>query len=70
MLQLVESLNKLLGTNLQPVHAEPRAGDVRFSKAILARTRRDLGYVPDVTFDEGLKQTLAWYRSNEPPIPK
>jgi UDP-glucose 4-epimerase len=63
VLQLVESLNKLLGTNLTPVHAATRAGDVRFSKADISRTRRDLGYAPDVAFEEGLKQTLAWYRA-------
>jgi len=33
--------------------------------ARLARTRRDLGYAPDVIFEEGLKQTLAWYRAME-----
>jgi UDP-glucose 4-epimerase len=63
ILQLVGSLNKLMGTNLNPIQADPRAGDVRFSKADISRTRRDLGYAPDVTFEEGLKQTLAWYRN-------
>jgi UDP-glucose 4-epimerase len=62
VLQLVEALNKLMGTNLVATHADPRAGDVRFSKADISRTRRDLDYKPDITFDEGLKRTLAWYR--------
>ena len=63
VLQLVEALNKLLGKNLTPLHAETRAGDVRFSKADISRTRRDLGYAPDVTFEEGLKRTVEWYRT-------
>jgi UDP-glucose 4-epimerase len=62
VLQLIDALNKLLGTNLKPVHAEPRAGDVRFSKAIITNTCRDLGYAPDVSFEEGLRRTLDWYR--------
>src|SRR5262249_9815772 len=62
VLQLVAALNKLMGKNLTPVHADPRAGDVRFSKADISRTHRDLGYNPDITFEEGLQRTLAWYR--------
>lgn len=62
VLDLVAALNKLLGTNLPPVHGPARAGDVRFSNADISRTRRDLGYDPDVTFEDGLVRTLAWYR--------
>jgi UDP-glucose 4-epimerase len=62
VLQLVEALNKQLGKALKPVHSEPRAGDVRFSKADISRTRRELGYNPDISFEEGLKRTIAWYR--------
>ena len=47
------ALNKLLGKNLTALHAPTRAGDVRFSKADISRTRRDLGYAPDVTFEDG-----------------
>ena len=52
VLELVAALNRLLGTNLTPQHGPTRAGDVRFSKADIRRTRRDLGYTPDVTFEE------------------
>ena len=62
VLELVGALNKLLGKNLKPLHGPVRAGDVRFSKADISRTRKDLGYAPDVTFEEGLKRTLAWYQ--------
>ena len=62
VLELVGALNKLLGKNLKPLHGPVRAGDVKFSKADISRTRKDLGYAPDVTFEEGLKRTLAWYQ--------
>jgi UDP-glucose 4-epimerase len=61
VLDLVAGLNKLLGTNLLPQHGAPRAGDVRFSRADISRARRDLGYEPDICFEEGLKRTLRWY---------
>jgi UDP-glucose 4-epimerase len=65
VLQLIAALNKLMGKDLKPVHTDPRAGDVRFSKADISRTRRDLGYSPEVTFEEGLKRTLAWYKEQK-----
>jgi UDP-glucose 4-epimerase len=62
VLDLIAALNKLMGRNLNPKHSDPRAGDVRFSLADISRTRKDLGYSPTVTFEEGLAKTLAWYR--------
>lgn len=62
VLDLVTALNKLMGTSLRAKHGETRAGDVRYSNADISRTRRDLGYEPTVTFEQGLGKTLAWYR--------
>jgi UDP-glucose 4-epimerase len=61
VLELVAALNRLLGKSLTPQHSPPRAGDVRFSRADISRARHDLGYEPDVTFEQGLEQTLRWY---------
>jgi UDP-glucose 4-epimerase len=58
VLELVDALNRLLGTKLTPRHAGPRAGDVRFSKADISRTRRDLGYEPLVSFEDGLQRLV------------
>lgn len=62
VLQLVAALNKLMGKNLVAQHAASRQGDVRFSCADISRTRHDLGYVPTISFEEGLGKTLQWYR--------
>jgi UDP-glucose 4-epimerase len=64
VLDLVNALNKLLGTKLIPQHQPPRAGDVRFSRADISRGRKDLGYNPTVSFEEGLERTLRWYRES------
>jgi UDP-glucose 4-epimerase len=63
LLELVASLNTILGTDLQPTFAPTRAGDVKFSKADIRRTRADLGYDPVATFEDGLRQTVKWYLS-------
>jgi UDP-glucose 4-epimerase len=60
LLELVATLNRLLGTRLVPQHGPPRPGDVRHSRADISRARRDLGYEPAVSFEEGLRRTLHW----------
>jgi UDP-glucose 4-epimerase len=62
LLQLVHTLNRLLGTTLAPKHSPPRAGDVRHSQADISLAQRELRYEPAVPFEEGLRQTLEWYR--------
>jgi UDP-glucose 4-epimerase len=64
LLDLVAALNRQLGTNLTPKHGPERAGDIRHSRADISRARRDLGYEPSVSFDDGLKETLRWYRES------
>ena len=64
VLDLVAALNHLLGTKLVPQHASPRAGDVRYSRADINGARRDLGYDPDISFEEGLQRTVRWYRES------
>jgi UDP-glucose 4-epimerase len=64
VLDLVMHLNRLLGTNLAPQFGPTRAGDVRYSRADVSRTRADLGYDPQIDFAEGLRRTLAWYRES------
>ncbi len=63
LLELLGTLNRLLGTDVTPRHAAPRAGDIRHSRADIQRTRADLGYEPAVAFEQGLAETLRWYRT-------
>ena len=63
VLDLVRTLNKLLRTSAVPNHGPARPGDVRFSRAKIDRIRRDLGYEPSVPFEEGLRRTLEWSRT-------
>ena len=58
---LVAALNGVLETDLEPTYGAPRAGDVKFSRADVHRTMTDLGYAPKVTFEDGLRRTVAWY---------
>ena len=61
ILQLVEALNRIFGSKLEPQFVPTRAGDVKYSLADISRTRSDLGYDPAVSFEDGLKRTVEWY---------
>jgi UDP-glucose 4-epimerase len=62
VLDLIRELNRILGTNITAAHGPERTGDVRYSMADITRTKRDLGYDPDVTFEDGLRKTVGWYK--------
>ncbi|MDB5311134.1 MAG: biosynthesis protein WbpP [Gemmataceae bacterium] len=61
VLELIAALNHILGTDLTPVFGSTRAGDVKFSRADISRTRADLGYEPAVSFEDGLRRTVDWH---------
>ena len=62
LLQLVALLNRVLGTQLEPIFQSPRPSDVQHSLADIERARALIGFRPDVSFEEGLARTVAWFR--------
>jgi nucleoside-diphosphate-sugar epimerase len=61
--ELYRAIANALGSDLEPIYAPARAGDVRDSLASLARAREQLGYTPAVPWRAGLAKTIAWYRN-------
>ena len=59
---LFEAVNKVLGTGVEAVYAEPRPGDIKHSVADIEKSRHLLGYEPSVTFMDGLRETVSWYK--------
>ena len=62
---LVGELRELLGADVEPVYAEPRAGDIKHSLADLKAARVRLGYEPAVALREGLQRTIEHLRTAE-----
>lgn len=58
-----EILRELTGFSGKPAYAEGRAGDIRDSLADIRLAGELLGYAPIVDFREGLRRTVAWYRT-------
>jgi len=55
-----------MGANHSSIqYVEDRKGhDIRYS-VDWTKINRELGYVPQVKFEDGLKETIQWYRDNE-----
>lgn len=61
LLDLIGSINRALGTSIEPEFAPARAGDVRESLADITAARAVLGYEPAIDFDEGLRRSIDYY---------
>ncbi len=60
---LVKTLHKLTGVNIEPDHEEARLGDIRHSYADISKALNILQFKPDVSVADGLQNTIDWYRS-------
>ncbi len=56
-------LQQMEGVSLPAQYGPAREGDVRDSQADTSAARRDLGHAPQYTLEEGLRRTLAWFRT-------
>lgn len=61
LLDLLAILGAILGVDPQPVHTDPRPGDVRHTFADISLAAEALGHKPQVGFEEGLRRTVAWF---------
>ena len=62
--QLLATLKKIFGSDVEPIYKDPRQGDVRDSQADIAKAARLLGYQPLVGLEDGLRKTVDWYRNS------
>ncbi len=62
--EIVKDINRLLGTNVEPIYEDPRPGDVKHSLADISTAREVLGYQPLIMFPEGLERSIDWYKQN------
>ena len=61
LLEILDLLGEILDVTPEPRHTDPRAGDVRHTRADISAAERDLGHVPAVDFDDGLRRTVEWF---------
>ena len=62
LLRLLELLSQMLELEVKPDFQPARVGDVRESLADISLARQLLNYEPAVTLEDGLRQTIDYYR--------
>jgi nucleoside-diphosphate-sugar epimerase len=62
--EVLKLLEKITGKKIEAKYDPPRAGDIRDSQADVSLAQKVLGYQPLVHFEEGLRRTWDWYKSN------
>jgi UDP-glucose 4-epimerase len=61
LLEILENLNELMGTQIKPVHDKLRPGDIRHSQADISLAQVELGFCPCTDLKQNLAQCIDYY---------
>ena len=59
--ELANMIMALIGNDLTPIHDDSREGDVKHSLADISEAKKNLGYEPGYSLEEGLRGTVEWF---------
>ena len=62
LLGLMDAICTAAGLPADPMFGPSRPGDILHSLADISVAERQLGYTPNVPFEEGIERTVAWFR--------
>lgn len=64
LIDIYETLKKVLGVEIRPIFGTDRKGDIKHSNADISKAKKMLGYDPQYSFERGLNEAIAWYKEN------
>jgi UDP-N-acetylglucosamine/UDP-N-acetylgalactosamine 4-epimerase len=62
--EVIDILNEISSSQKKPIFEQNRKGDIKHSKADISKIKKYLEYQPLVDFENGLKITYDWYKTN------
>jgi UDP-glucose 4-epimerase len=65
VLEIFATLRSITGYEREPVHGPPKLGETRRIYLDANRARSELDWAPDTPLDEGLRQTVEYFRTRE-----
>lgn len=63
VIDLTNMLLKLMGSDLKPVIQNNAPNEILKQNLSSAKARKELGWTPQYTLEDGLKRTIAWYEN-------
>lgn len=64
LLQLLNEINLIANSNIQPIHLPDRPGDIKHSLADISKAKNLLNYTSIINVKQGLQKTYNWYLQN------
>jgi len=61
---IYKELQEIVNYSAPPIYAEPRTGEIRRIYLDSSKARGELGWEPQVDFDDGLRMTVEWFRAH------
>lgn len=61
---IIDMINEIVGKNVKPKYTDVRAGDVKHSLADITLAKKLIGFEPVISFEQGLRLAIDWYREN------
>ena len=66
VLDVAEALGRGLGVEVEPeIRGEYRAGDIRHCFSDISLARAELGFAPQVGFEDGMRELVEWLAEQE-----
>jgi len=62
--ELLDILKRMIGKDIKAIYTDPRPGDVKHSQADISLATKLLGFKPEISFEEGLKKSVEWYKKS------
>ncbi|MEL4106565.1 SDR family oxidoreductase [Oscillospiraceae bacterium WX1] len=64
LIDVYNTLKIALSSDIEPQFMPERPGDIRHSAADISKAKRLLGYDPQFSFEDGIRQAIDWYKAN------
>ena len=64
MNKIVKTIIALMDYNKGIIYKDARAGDVRRHLADISLAKQLIEFEPETSFEEGIKETVEWYKKN------
>ena len=61
--ELIDTLRTIIGTDVSPIHEDPRTGDIRHSSASASKAADEIGFRADTSLENGLAETVEGFRT-------